>query len=107
MKNPSKHSTPSVNAAVPFGHARANRGQPMAPVITSIDNGLTALPIDHTRAPDRPAAISDHDMAGEGPAEDANSSVLGEEDPGAALDLAGPTTIAPEACRPWPGERSA
>jgi hypothetical protein len=40
-------------------------------------------------------------------AEDASFSVAGEEDPGAALDLVGPTTGGPEAWCTWPRERSA
>jgi len=79
----------------------------MAAVITLIDSDLTAVPIDHTLEPDRPASISDDDAAGEGRGEDVNSSVVREEDPGAALDLVGPTTEGPEAFCLWPRERSA
>lgn len=39
--------------------------------------------------------------------DDFNSSVAGEEDPGAALDLIDPMSDAPDAWCPWPRERSA
>jgi hypothetical protein len=79
----------------------------MTNVLTLIDSGIAALRIDHTLEPDRLAATSEHETVGDGRGEDASSSVAGEEDPGAALDLVGPTTEGPEACCPWPRERSA
>lgn len=36
-----------------------------------------------------------------------NMSIVGEEDPGAALDLLRPATQGPEAYCPWPRESSA
>jgi len=79
----------------------------MTTVLTLIDSSITAWRIDHALEPDRLAATSDHDAAGEGRGEDANLSVAGEEDPGAALDLVDPTTQGPEACSPRHRERSA
>jgi hypothetical protein len=89
------------------GGAGASRGRPITTALTLIDRSITAWRIDHTLEPDRLAATSDHDAAGEGRGEDANFSVAGEEDPDAALDLVDPTTEGPEANCPWPRERSA
>lgn len=79
----------------------------MAALINLIDSGLAAVPIDRALEPDRLAATSDNEAARERRGEDDDSSVLGEEDPGAALDWVGPRTEGPEACCPWPRDRSA
>jgi hypothetical protein len=45
---------------------------------------------------------NDHEVIGPDGNEDSNFSVAGEEDPGAALDLNGPSTNGTEAWCPWP-----
>lgn len=57
--------------------------------------------------PDSRAGLRDREEAGTHGGQDANVSVAGEEDPGAALDLIGPGIHAPDACCLGPRERSA
>jgi hypothetical protein len=92
-----------------------------APLMVMGESGLTAMTAVHTLAPDA-VAIDDGaevqppgldlrkaplNRAGAGAVgtDDSNSSVAGEEDPGAALDVLGPGAAWPvEGCCPWPKE---
>jgi hypothetical protein len=94
-------------------------------VLTAMDGrGLADMLTVHTRAPDA-VAVDDgpwvqppapglrevplnHAGAGMTEPDDPNSSVAGEEDPGAALDMLGPATAWPvQGWCLWPKERSA
>jgi len=83
----------------------------MAPLKVMDGSGLTGMTGAEVQppGPDLRKAPLKHTGAGEAGSDDSNSSVAGEEDPGAALDVLGPAAAAwpAEGWCPWPKERSA
>jgi hypothetical protein len=76
----------------------------LAPDAVAVDDGAEVQP----PGPDLHKASSNHAGGGAAGSDDPNSSVAGEEDPGAALDVLGPAAAWPaEGWCPWPKKSSA
>jgi hypothetical protein len=82
----------------------------MAPLMVMDRSGLTGMTGAEVPPPasDLRKAPLNHAEAGAAGSDESNSSVAGEEDPGAALDVLDPAAAWPaEGWCPWPKERSA